>query len=68
MLFIVNLEFTLKLFPIDIHKYNCEDTFDLINVLRTLGKEPWSFPVAGSQYTICTWFLANIDILYSATM
>lgn len=40
MMFIVNLEFTSKLFPIDISIYNCEDILDLINVLRPLGKEP----------------------------
>lgn len=68
MLFTVNLEFTLKLFPADIHKYNCEDTLDLIYVLGPLCKEPWSFPVAGSQYTICIWFLDNSEILYPATM
>lgn len=67
-LFVVNLEFTLKLFPDDIHEYNCEDALDPIDILRPLGKETWSFPVVGSQYTVCTQFLENTEILYADTI
>lgn len=38
-LLITNLEFTLKLFPTDIHRNNCEATSDPIDALRPLGRQ-----------------------------